>query len=423
MLNLGGAASVLRKGKGAARDAQTVRTTATDSDGARTVARERMDILAQRAAAAERPPRIPVTPEEARDYFRGFSLPPLRAQGRPGSGVVLTVFDHGDPGRDRRLGELVSRTPYARVQRRAVGGGKVSSAAWSWFVPTDELPAAPLGPAFKPREDEETDLPMPRWRRPKTLDWSLAGNLSHYPLRLVTSTCNPAAQLSSSVAPCVRGTEEVQRTEGFAANVQAFAVWWVRDRTRLGLEMGIESRVDVLHGGPSFYWGDPDADPDSTESTDYAWSFRPAGGVVVGLRLAPRPAGLWHSTPPKRERVATPWGANRPDDKVRGGRTQWGLRTGMLLGPGFNAMEATALGELWVNRSIVRREAPRSTVPPYRPLFTIGPYTRAQLGFPLGEGEPRYREMTHSWTFLVGIRSQFRLSAAAPAPPSASVPE
>ncbi len=423
VLDLGGAAAAVRRGQEALRDAERARSTAQSSDGSGTLARERMDILAQRAAATDRPMRRVVTPQEARDYFRSFVLPPLRSAGRPGSGTVLTVFDHGAPGPNRGLGEVVSRTPYARVQRHVRGEGRIASAGWSWFIPTDDLPATPLAPAFNPREAEGTELPMPRWRRPRTLDWSLAGNLSHFPLRITTSTCNPKAASASSVEPCVRGAEEIQRTEGFAIDVQAFAVWWLRDRTRLGLEMGIESRVDALHAGPSFYWSDPEADPATSERTEYAWSFRPTGGLVLGLRGAPRPGGLWHRSLPGQDHVRTPWGANRPDDKVRGGRTQWGVRTGMLVGPGFNSMEGTALGELWLSRSFVRREAPRSTVPPYRPLFTIGPFSRAQLGFPLGGGEPRYRELIHSWTFLFGIRSQFRLSSAAPPPPSASVPE
>ncbi|MCB9765004.1 MAG: hypothetical protein H6739_34845 [Alphaproteobacteria bacterium] len=386
-----------------------------------------------------------VAPSDALSYLRSVVVSGLARSGTAGQPMVIFVFHHSVSPSDAPLRDTLPRTPYGRVKRAAGEGLQVRSAGWVMFSEGLDTELTPLGPDFRPRFPPGAQVSVPRWTRPRTLDWTLGLGLSHFPSRRVWSDCAYTTTTTSwdaTVAPCASiaaltgssglapkmplpktGTV-LQQTEGFGVDFQGMASFWPHDRPRLAGEFGLETRLDILHAGQSWYWGPAaGADPGVASAIQYDWSYRFQAGPIVGLRFAPPPPGLWRHSNPGSERAPVPWGADAPDGATRSGRIQAGVRGGFLMGPGFNGMEYTALTELWAARSLMAERAPAALVSPYRPLVLFGPFVRVQYGFTSGVATERYLVETGSWTVNVGVRTQLRLGGAAPEPPEVSIPE
>jgi hypothetical protein len=140
--------------------------------------------------------------------------------------------------------------------------------------------------------------------------------------------------------------------------------------------------------------------------------MRPQVGLLLGLRQAPRPAPLHRGSG-----NGAVWGAPGTDGKSHLGRLQTGLRTGLLVGPGFEGIEGSTHLEGWLGWSARSDRSAKAGFTPYYPGVVVGPFTRVAYGFPIGEApEPRYLTLDHSWTVLVGFRTQLRLNKPAPPP-------
>ncbi|MEL6348585.1 MAG: hypothetical protein AAFV53_36110, partial [Myxococcota bacterium] len=87
-----------------------------------------------------------------------------------------------------------------------------------------------------------------------------------------------------------------------------------------------------------------------------------------------------------------------------------------LVGPGYNGMEGTLLGEVWVGPSIRRRFSPWSSFTPYHPILLGNFFVRGQYGFTLigDSDETRFLDLVDSYTLITGIRVNFRLKEPLP---------
>lgn len=357
-------------------------------------------------------------PAEAQAYLRESALGPLRAEAGP-DGLLVFVHDI-DPGADaRRASARRPRTPYLQARARVRGRGEVEvvdSSSWALFFPPTAPAPVLVSPAW--RETETTalaDHPMPRWKRRVLGEWMLGGGLSMFPIRQVQSTCAVGPGDQHAVAPCPAEGLPPVRSEGFG--LEGIAGWstWIHDQPRIAIDTGIEARLDVLHGGPSWFW--PTEPP-----TVFAWSFRPAAGPVVGVRFAPAPSPL-----SRLGRSGRTWGADQPDGQTLLRRVEGGARVGTLFGPGFGSWEITWVGDAWAGWSVRSPRSPRAALTPYRPGLLIGPFARVQVATPLQAPDPAETvyALERSTTWLVGARATFRLRApppAAPAPPAPPAP-
>lgn len=345
-------------------------------------------------------------------YLRELVYPHLRKLSGSLKGMMLFVFDSSLPGQKvRASGDLSPRTPYLRVRRPAGKKGRLQTAGWAWWWP--EIPQPDpymVAPAWNPTGSVATQVEMPRWHQNSTLDWHLGAGLNLMPLRRVSATCSDNPANYDVVAACSIGNVPMTTANGIGLDLRGLATWWVAARPRLGLELGPIAALSVVPSGAPAAVAiaqavDPNGDIAHSPQIDYAWTFRPEGGILVGLRYAPRPPGLW--TP-----GTYGWGADRPDGQSRLGRVEYGMRLGLTLGPGFNGLESTALGELWLGASL-RGKGPLSNLTPYHPSVLVGPYLRGELSYLLVDPTTltQYRILKNGYTLFVGIHGEFRLSA------------
>lgn len=348
-------------------------------------------------------------------YLQGLAQTPLERR-LSASGGLLFVADVGAPGEGRALHDRVPRTPYTRVRGRVTGEDaagdrvprderKLTAAGWMWFVVPGKRPVQ-VSPAYAPKDSVSGDR-VPRWSRRKTTDYALTVGGSAFPWRAVDFDCG--AVLPGVATDCAPGqTTGTVLSEGFAADMQALGTWWFTDRPRLGIDAGVEARLDLRHGGTSWFWDE------LNDGTRFTWALRPAAGIVAGLHFAPRPSPLWTG----RSTSAT-WGAPRSDGRAKLGRVQGGLRGSLLAGPGFNGLEGTVGAEAWLGWSVRRARGPHASFTPYHPRVVAGPFVRGQLGIPLTDGtDPaRFLLLEQSTTILVGVRTHLRLAAPAKPPP------
>jgi|GEM_PF-3382602 len=357
-------------------------------------------------------------------YLRDVVHDPLRRGAGP-DGLLLAVFD-ADAATPRPLGDRPPRTPYRRVQRAISGSESVVSSGWAWWLrgPGDAQPAL-LEPGFQPGNAVGSSAPMPRWRRDNVADGWLNFGTSFVPLRH-TDYCGSLAEGDADVVAnpetswdCSAGSitmpqpdgstrtvsvprSKSLRTEGFGASVQALLAIWGLGEPRMAFEVGAEARLDLGHGGRS--WFHPE-DPAFARP----WTFRPAVGFLVGFRAQPLPVGIARTG----ER-SWPWGSQRPDGRASLERLQVGLRGGLLIGPGFNGPEGTGVLDVWTGGSLRRPRGPRASLSPYQPAGILGPFARVQLGFrmdPNIDTPTQYLRLVGSASFFVGVRVQMRLAA------------
>lgn len=354
------------------------------------------------------------------ESIRALVQQPLLGLAKAEEGLLIAVYDQsaiprGAPIREGRRfrqgwqaapGDVRPRTPYERRARPAArkwlhGGG------WAYWLPHGKQEPGLIAPAFAPGDSVATGSPTPRWRRVQVADGYLTFGGGLMPLRVVSAGCNKVPAAPGIVAPCSSLGPLQTWSEGFGFDMSALLAIWELNRPRAAIEFGPEVRLDIGHGGAAWFG-------DAPARFETGWTLRPQVGVLFGGRFLPRPARLVSGV-----RGDFPWGAERPDGRARQDRVEVGLRTGLLLGPAWNGVEATVLGEFWLGASLRRAQGPQASITAYQPGALFGPYVRAQVGFPGAQDDgSRYLRLKASLTVLAGVRMHLRLpSPALLAPP------
>jgi hypothetical protein len=350
---------------------------------------------------------------EAR-YLADLVHAPLRRLGA--KGLALFVFDATSPGPKLALGDVVPRTPYVRDQERLRArelgerpdrdDAFVRTAGWLWyFQPSRELPVE-VAPAYAPKDSVTAGDRLPRWSRRRTVAFSLDFGVAAFPFH--RSVFRPDAD---TAPPTFGGLQQgYLQTEGGGLDVEGLATWWGLDRPRIALDAGVEARLDFRAAGRSVFY---DGNEQPAGELSFPWALRFQAGALIGFRHEPVPAPL-----SRRGTEAAVWGAPRSDGRSIVARMQWGMRSGLLFGPGYNGAEASALLEVWAGWSTRGRRGVPSTFNPYRPSFLIGPFARASYGFPVSQANDpgRFLVLQDSWTVYLGLRSHLRVSKSI-APP------
>lgn len=334
--------------------------------------------------------------DEALAWLRATLLAPVERMAAAEGGLLLASAIVQDDARDRGL-EVFPPTPYARDHHPP----GTESVLWARLFPAEGGEAPLVYPAWRPSESVDAEGLAPRWSRVVPTEATVTAGVGAFPYRANHVTCAKAPESPGFVETCDGQTVTV-RSEGLSVDAQALTSVWVFDAPRLALEGGLELHLDVAHGGAS--WLDP-------EGLDQAWMFRPSGGLVVGARGAPLPAGL-----SSHKRL---WGAERLDGSSRLGRLEYGLRTGFLLAPGGYGAEGTALAELWLARSARRSGSRYATFTPYNPRALYGGYVRGQYSFHLSSSDTRPR-LVGGEMVIVGFRGTWDLLLNLPDGPKAN---
>ncbi|MEL6349128.1 MAG: thrombospondin type 3 repeat-containing protein, partial [Myxococcota bacterium] len=345
----------------AQRERALARTTRTEVDYLRNEAQNpdasTADQLAQTGLGLfgkekEEQPRLATVEDfpESVTYIRKIVRDPLERIAAEEQGLIVSVFDSTEAEPFYGLRNLRPRTPYARNQRRAHWRGWVRSANWAVYLDQDpeSQTVTQVSPSYDPTPSVETNVIVPRWKRNKTWDANFMGGVGFFPVRQTQYTCNPDAITQNGVVrPCDPGDYQdlfgfsseslglADRTEGFSVDFSSMATWWLWDEPRIALEMGLEVRADMIPGGESWFHQDYNT-ANNGSSPDYSFVFRPQGGAIFGLRQAPDPGPMSRFI-----RRKPTWGANAPDGSSYQGRWEYGIRTGFLVGPGYNGMEGT----------------------------------------------------------------------------------
>jgi hypothetical protein len=361
-------------------------------------------------------------------YVRRLMQAPLRGLvgNKP---MLLSVIDHATPGARERIWDFKPRTPYFQVQTKFGVAEYLRTAAWALDIERPEVEfesTVMMSPAYLPTELLNTAELKQVWRRRRTSDWNFGGGIGFMPYRFTKYKCNDFTDeelrvWSGTVAQCSDGglfAPRPSEVSGLSLDLTAIYVQWMAGDRRIAIEFGPEAHLDVLAPGSSpFYDGDRpvtgvtrlDEDGEPIEfgaRTDYDWSFRLQGGVLVGLRFAPNPGPLWRSSARK-----FPWGSPLPDGSSSLGRVEYGLRAGFLMGPSFDGFEGTAFMEAWAGWSVRSPRGRNATLTPYHPATLIGPYVRGAVSAALSPNTSRYLRLDYSLAATVGLRAQFRLTA------------
>jgi hypothetical protein len=345
--------------------------------------------------------------------LRGYLLAPIERLAKALDGVLVVVTDVDDPSPPRANVDVVPRVPYARKQVGAPGGKAVLSAMWARFFADKAVPDAPIVyPAFKPSPNVGSTSLYPTWNRSLISNFTFTTGHGYFPLRTATSHCQETPTSPGFVAPCGNDDETVTHSEGFGADVQALTTLWVFDEPRIAVETGLEVRIDVSHAGDS--WTFPD---DGGPSANLM--FRPAGGLLLGVRSAPPPAPLTGGAA-----GVSLWGPDRVDGSSRLGRVEYGARGGFLLAPSYFGAEGTVLAELWGGFSARRNNARLANFSPYNPRAVYGIFVRGQYGFTLVQDDPDQAipsdtgaTLRHSEMLIFGIRGTWDLQIQLPEAP------
>ena len=342
-------------------------------------------------------------------------------------GVLVYAFNF-----DRAIDEyppmVRPTTPYAVHELWDEDGSRLRAAAWAMVLEPSRPPevgANPpidhtlVAPAYRATDSvavEEQQRPI--WKRAHPIDWTLSASLGGFPFRQVNSSCNVPGDDLDVLAPCPDEDELpiVHRSNGLSSDISALMTFWWLDSPRLAFEWGLESHLDVVvPGSTRFFAYDPTVS--RADTIDYGLMFRPAAGVLAGIRHAPSPMPLY-----RKRQDGTLWGIQGGDTNPRLMRTQWGIRSGVLFGPGYSGLEATAVGEWWWGWALRRRQGSRAHLTPYHPAVLVGPYVRGQYAVPvpgfemLDDGQPRALALDNSMTVLLGARVHVRVNQKATPP-------
>lgn len=345
---------------------------------------------------------VPQVRAESVQYVHDLVALPLQ-QRIDGSAGVLVVLDESHPREKRKVSFNKPRSPYLYTRSKAESGGYRYTAGWAYFLPPAEsdIDRTLIAPAYIPTESVNTAALVQKWGRRHTGDWSVVGGLGMYPLRSVSYDCKEGSSPNPGTVPeCLDDEAQRANTEGFTVDVSALRTIWTSSRTRWAIEFGPEFRLDVLHGGKSWFYNN---------DINYGWSFNYKGGVLAGLRLS---RGI---SPLATNAKGFPWGARRPTGGARVGRSEGGLRVGAMLGPGFSGLELTGFSELWWGFAMRRKKARDASFTAFHPAILLGPYVRySYTGLLVAASEPeRYYTLNNAHTVYAGIRLHFRLNGSA----------
>ncbi len=357
--------------------------------------------------------------DETTTYFRSLVWDRLLA--RHGShGVLVFVFDATAPTKAKTISNILPRTPYRRFQQPIGGrfvdgdpkevledGHVVRTAGWMWYAHPDGERPMQLSPGYTARTSVLAGEAVPRWTQRRTVDFSLGIDANAVPLLHIRFECDPDVVTGPNFGGTCTGDETLD-AQGFGFSLQGLATMWVHDHPRMGVDLGIGADLLVRPAGAPLY----SIPTDGSRLVSPGWGLRFQAGILAGLRWAPVPPHL--SGPRRRSSV---WSTTRNSGGERIGRIEWGIRTGAMIGPGFNGVEATIVGELWSGFSTGPKRGRRATFRPYHPGILVGPFARVVYGLPAGGGGPaRALRLQDSWTAIVGLRTQLRLQKATKVP-------
>ncbi len=362
--------------------------------------------LGRAPAAAGGPVDAPaIEARTALEELKRYLLAPIDALASEVRGVLLVVADLNDPARPVALGDLVPRTPYARLQVPAGAGQSIVSAAWGrFFMPGAAVTAPVVYPAFRPGQSVGSDSLYPRWPRNPVSNFTFSAGAGYFPIRAAQANCLKSPTSPGFVGACAADDRTLTHSEGFSADLQGLTTRWLLDQPRVGVEAGLEVRLDASHSGTSWTYPD-DGGPSQT------WMFRAAAGALVGIRAAPLPGPLTGGSA-----GSVLWGADRADGSSRLARVEYGLRTGFLLAPGYYGTEGTILGEAWIGRSARRTNAPLAHLTPYNPGALYGLFVRGQYGFTLGQAVEQ-GVLRRSGALVMGLRGTWDFQVELPEAP------
>lgn len=379
----------------------------------------------------------PSVRDDAAAYIRSLVIPRLRERVGTRPSVVMSI-DHSVPTRSQKLWDYRPRTPYFQEQRpvrdKQRGHRVIHSAAWAHHVrPADRDGAAVdmVSPAYLPVEvggSSEVQI----WRRRQPTDWYFGGGIGFGPYRRATFRCQDTFDESvvrtgwlASVQDCTQDqalTNLVALQEVLGFEFQAMMNRWLSADSRFGIEFGPEVRLDLFHQGKPWFYADADPEafgnPDFAVlgSTVYPWDLRFTGGMLVGVRFAPRMGPRWRLRSDR-----PPWGTYREGRRSLHRRVQMGARVGMLVGPTYDGVVGTGVFELWAGWSVTG-QGRQKTITPYYPAVLIGPYVRGSADFPLQTNKNRFYAFRWAGQVSTGIRIQLRLKEQ-PAVEAPGVPE
>ena len=206
--------------------------------------------------------------------------------------------------------------------------------------------------------------------------------------------------------------------DGLFIGGSSYRTQWFRDDPRIAYELGLSIQLDILHAGKSWFHsqslptmeslGDRFAGGGETETDlypTYSWAFRPQTGASFGFRHLIDPFPL-----SRMIRAKETWATVKSSGGSFVQRTEWGIRGGFLVGPSFNGLEGSLLGELWATGLIRSPSSDWAYFSPYHPILTGGPFVQYKRGGVLMPAEElQMFNMVYSDTIVVGWRTQFRL--------------
>jgi hypothetical protein len=363
---------------------------------------------------------------EAGRYLQELTRGGLVHDPRAEEGVLVYAFHIDRADKDYGF-QVRPRTPYATRELGDDGRSILRASAWSMVLVPEETPGVgtnppirhtPVSPAHRATDTLMVEeQARPSWKRAHPIDWTLSASLGGFPYRQVNASCNVPSEDLDVLSPCPSSDLPViHRSNGLSSDVSAMMTMWWLDSPRVAVEWGLETHLDVVVPGTT--WLFPYDDTESRlDTVSYGFSYRPAAGFIGGLRHAPRPMPLY-----QKRNGTTLWGIQGGDLTPRLMRTQWGIRSGILFGPGYSGLEATALAEWWWGWALRRRQGQRAHLTPYHPALLVGPYVRGQFAGPvpgfemLDDGQPRALSLDSSVTVLMGARIHVRVNQKASPP-------
>lgn len=324
------------------------------------------------------PPR---NPQRNIDDIRSWVLPKINqlTDDPLANPTMLAVFSTTHADGNVRTKQGSPRVPYFRRERPAGDFGHVVTAGWALAIAPNEV-ARPqmLSPDWVDTNSVNAENLNPKWRQRRTVHFTMAGDIGLRPVHYIRDFCVPAessTDVASSTGPCAPGDAGTVNNDyiltGAVAHYTALQTLWLGSNRRFAVEYGIGFGGSLLTKSPSFYYSDPN-DPRHKRFQN-GIKFRFYGGPVVGIRGGNKPRRLYR--PNGRGAL---WGAKDRDESSRRGRTEYGMRVGLDLGPSTTGLLAEVTTDLWWARSITHSRAKNRMFTAYHPSFLIGPFVRGR---------------------------------------------
>ncbi|MAA77914.1 MAG: hypothetical protein CL916_01540 [Deltaproteobacteria bacterium] len=392
-----------------------------------------LDLQIDRKIRSVSPTRIGI--DETVVYIQDFVRTPLEDLSAKTGGLMMVVMDSTQPRPISFFDDVVSFTPYRKTKNMVSWGKQLETSLWSLYFDKDPSSnkAQQVFPYYRPSEDYSTGALIPTWHRRSSTDVGFSVDVGFFPYRRSNYSCNTGVQSQSlsSVEQCPRDAngylvDSATYTEGFSFGFASYATQWLRDSPRLAFETGFAVNIDILHGGNSWFYYQPYPDSSTlgallrnednealsvAPTPNYAVAFRPMTGIIFGMRHALAPY-------PLRRRILPflPWGANDAGGKSTLHRDEWGVRGGLMVGPGYNGLEATMSGELWFGRSLRSDLSAWSNFTAYHPIWNSGMFMRYQYSTIMLESQATERllDLENTHTVILGWRGQFRFPELRP---------